>query len=153
MDWIIKAAILNTVWTLWCTQRIPARVVTKFGPNGQPVGWMSRGGFARFFILFPIAIAAFMVYVGRIAGQSLGGLDTAMAHFAAGLSVFFSLLSWCIVRSNRRSPERVDILSLLVSIGVLMVFMFTFIRDISKLSDQTKRATNPPISSRSQPTS
>lgn len=147
MDWIIKAAIVNTIWTLWCTQRVPARVVTRFGPNGQAAGWMSRRGFALFSLFFPIALAAFMVFIGGIAGQSAGAIGPAMNHLAAGLILFFSLITWCIVRSNRSSPERIDVLSLLISIVALMAFVFVFIQDVSKVT-APRHASNIPASSR-----
>jgi hypothetical protein len=132
MDWIVKAAIVNTIWVLWCTQRVPARLVTKFGPNNRAAGTMSRAGFAVFFLVLPLVTAAFMAFIGGVAGQSAIGLAAAMDHFAAGMIIFFSLLAWCIARSNRNSPARLDGASFVVSMIVLMAFTFIFIRDIPK---------------------
>jgi len=140
MDWIVKAAIVNTIWILLCTQRVPARLVTKFGPNNRAAGTMSRGGFAVFFLVFPLVIAGFMSTIGGVAGQSVPGLAAAMDHFAAGMIVFFSLLAWCIVRSNRNSPARLDTPSFLICMAVMMVFTFIFIRDIPKDKNKQKHA-------------
>ena len=140
MDWIVKAAIVNTIWILWCTQRVPARLVTKFGPDNRAAGTMSRGGFAVFFLVLPLLTAAFMGYIGGMAGQSVPGLSVAMDHFTAGMIVFFSLLAWCIVRSNRNSPARLDTPSFLICMAVMTVFVSIFIRDIPKGPAKSKQA-------------
>ena len=137
MNWIIVAAVLNTVWTLWCVQFLPPRVATHFGLRGQADGWMSRKGYAWFSILFPLAMSAFIVYMGRITG-SPGELPTQMEHLAAVLILFFSFLSWCMVRSNRRNPPRIDVMSLLLSIGLLLVYTSIWVSELPK-SGQTNR--------------
>ncbi|MDR3690227.1 MAG: hypothetical protein P4L46_12665 [Fimbriimonas sp.] len=127
MGWIIGAAILNTLWTLWCVQFLPPRVATKFGLTGQACQWMSRKGFARFSILLPIAISALMLSVGK--GEAIG---SEMERMAAGMILFFSFLTWSIVRSNKRTPPQIDYMSLLISIGVLVLFVSLSVGGISK---------------------
>ena len=133
MAWIIGAAILNTLWTLWCAQLLPARIAIRFGLNGEPDGFASRKGFALFSILFPLATSAFLVYIGGVV-HFAGGVADAMEHLAAGFIIFFSLLSWSIVRSNRRSPARMDYPSLLASVAVLLVFVLLLLGGIFKAS-------------------
>ena len=144
MKWIIVATAINTVWTLWCALRAPDRLATRFGPSGQPEGSMSRRGFTLFFLLFPLATAAFVVYIGKLS-HTVAGMPTAMNHFAAGMILFFSLLSWCIMRSNRNSPARIDVPSLLLSIVGLMVVMFLSFRDLSTTSAKPKSSPEAPI--------
>jgi hypothetical protein len=138
MIWIIAAAIVNTLWTLWCVQLLPARVATHFGLGGQPDGWMSRKGFALFSIFFPLAMAAFMMFVARTGP----GMEAPMQHLAAGLILFFSGISWCVVRSNRRAPARMDYPSLLLSVAVLLVFVSFSVGDFAKLGKLSHPATN-----------
>jgi hypothetical protein len=139
MNWIIGAAVLNTLWTLWCVQFLPPRVATHFGLRGQADGWMSRKGYAWFSILFPLALSAFIVYMGGI-GKSLSELTTAMEHLAAGLILFFSALSWCMVRSNKRNPPRIDYLSLFLSIGALLVYTTYWVGGLPKESGKANHA-------------
>jgi hypothetical protein len=138
MVWMIGAAILNTLWTLWCVQFLPPRVATHFGLGGQADGWMSRKGYAWFSILFPLALSAFIVFIGGIT-KSAGEMPTAMEHLAAALIVFFSFLSWTIVRSNRRNPPRIDYPSLFVGIAVLLAFTSFWVRGLPKESGQRNR--------------
>ena len=145
MVWIIWAAILNTVWTRWCLQLLPARIATRFGANGQAAGSMSRVGFAMFFILFPIGLAVFLRTIGGVAG-SVSGMSTAMDHMAAGMILYFSFLSWCIVRSNRSSPPRIDTSSLVIGIVALVVIISFSMRGLTKSSASRHEAEVPIIS-------
>ena len=144
MVWITWATILNTLWTVWCLKLLPARIASRFGPNGQVAGTMSRAGFGFFFILFPVAISAFVVYIGSIE-HAVPGMATAMEHMAAGLTIYFSFLSWCIVRSNRNSPARVDMPSLMVGMFVLIAVMFVSLRGLAGSSARTNHASSAPI--------
>ena len=103
---------------------------------------MSRKGYAWFSILFPLALSAFLVFIGR-GTLPPGGLPTSMEHLAAATILFFSFLTWCIVRSNRRNPARIDYPSLFVSIAVLLVSISLTVGGLSKASSQP---TNPPAS-------
>ena len=87
MGWIIGAAIVNMVWTFWCLQFLPGRIATHFGLNGQPDGFMSRRGFVLFSILFPVALAGFLLYTGSLT-KAVPGMPDAMEQMAAGM--FFS---------------------------------------------------------------
>ena len=118
-----------------------------FGSGGNGEGWTTKRGFALFSILFPVALAAFMVFIGSVA-QFKGELATTMKHLAAELIVFFSLLSWCIVRSNRRTPARIDFPSLLLSIAALTVFILLSIGSFAKLADQKNHLSVPDKNSR-----
>lgn len=82
---------------------------------------MSRKGFALFSILFPLAMAAFLVvYLGGVLPPE-EGLAAAMEKMAAGFILFFSSISWCLVRSNRNAPPRMDYPSLFIGMVALMV--------------------------------
>jgi hypothetical protein len=135
MVWIIGAAVLNTLWTVWCVQFLPARVATHFGLGGQANGWMSRKTFCWFNTLFPLALSAFIVFVGANA-QSSGAMLTEMERLAAGLILFFLFLSWSIVRSNKRNPPQVDYPSLLVGIGALLVYVAVWVGGLPKAVGQ-----------------
>ena len=147
MVWVIRAAILNTIWTLWCIRLLPPRVAVRFGANGQAEGWISRKGFALFSILFPLAQSAFILYIGRVT-QSVQGMTTAMEHLAAGMILFFSFLSWCIVRSNRRRPARIDFVSLMASLVFLTGILIASLSGLSKTSHPPKPTTAPISSSK-----
>ena len=69
-----------------------------------------------------------------------GALGTAMEHIAAGLILFFSFLTWCIVRSNKRNPPRIDYPSLLVSVAALLVFVSLSVGGLSKASAKPDHA-------------
>jgi hypothetical protein len=129
MIWILAAAIVNTLWTLWCAQNLPTRVATHFGLGGNPDGWMSRKSFALFGILFPPAMAVFIVVVSR----SDARIQAPMEHVAAGLILFFSAVSWSIVRSNRKTNVRVDYPSLLLSLAAFIAFIWFSVGGISQL--------------------
>jgi len=133
MAWIIAAAVVNTLWTLWCVRLLPARVATHFGLGGQVDGWMSRKGFALFGILFPLGLAAFLVALGGQTGSSGPGRE-GMEHLAAGLVLFFSCISWTLVRSNRRTPPQCDYPSLFLGLAVLLVFLLLFFSELSRQS-------------------
>jgi hypothetical protein len=139
MGWIVGAGILNTLWTFWCVQLLPLQVAVRFGTTGQAEGWMSRRGFALFSILFPLAMSAFIVFIGGTA-KAVVGLPTAMEHIAAGLTLFFSFLSWCIVRSNRRVPPRVDYPSLFVSLMVLTASITLSLVGVSTTPDKANQS-------------
>lgn len=140
------AAILNTIWTLWCVQFLPPRVATHFGIGGQANGWMSRKGFAWFSILFPLALSVFIVFVGR-GTQSKEAMPTEMERLAAGLILFFSFLTWSIARSNKKSPPRMDYPSLGVSIAALLVYVSLWVGGLSKSSDHENHVATAPNSS------
>ena len=103
--------------------------------------WMSRKGFAAFSIVTPILLSVFLIYIGRTAPESTG-MPMAMEKFAAGFTVFFAFLSWCIVRSNKKSPPKIDYPSLLVSVAVLMVFMALTIGRLPKSSHASSAASS-----------
>jgi len=145
MVWLIGVAILNTVWTLWCVQFLPPRVAAHFGVGGEANGWMSRKGFAWFSILFPIALSAFIVSIGK-STQSPESSPMDMERFATGLVLFFSFLSWSIVRSNKRNPPRVDYPSLLVSIGALLIFVSIWVGGLSKAPSKPNHPSSIPRS-------
>lgn len=139
MAWIIVATILNTVWTLWCVQLLPPRVATHFALGGQPDGWMSRKGYAWFSILFPLVLSAFIAFVGGLT-QDQVDMTTQMQHLAAALIIFFSFLTWCMVRSNRKTPARIDYPSLILSVAALLLFTTFWVGGLPKGANQRNQA-------------
>ena len=141
MSWIVCATIVNIVWTLWCARLLPSRLATHFGIKGQADRFMSKKGFAWFSILTPIVLSVFLVTLGRTI-PSAEGIEPMMEHLAAGLTIFFAFLTWCIVRSNRKTPPRIDYPSLLLSIAILMTFVsFTIGGLPSSKSSQDRKST------------
>lgn len=141
MGWIVAASIINVLWTLWCVRLLPARVATKFGLGGQPEGYMSRKAFAWFSILFPLPMAYFIVFTTSLA-PGPAGMAAAMDKFAAGFILFFSCISWCLVRSNRKSPPRMDFSSLWISLLALAVFSIYSLSGITKGASKSKQVSS-----------
>ena len=108
---------------------------------------MSRRGFAWFSIIFPLPLAYFILFTSTIAPGPVG-MVPAMEKMAAGISLFFSGISWCIVRSNRRSPARIDYPSLLISLLMLTVFSLYSVSGIASGATKSKMATAPNVRSR-----
>lgn len=55
-------------WMAW--SRLPERVVMKFGHNGQPTSWASRGDAMRFDLVFLACSLAFMTVIGFVVSSA-----------------------------------------------------------------------------------
>lgn len=51
-------------WTAW--GRVPERVVMKFGPDGQPRSWASRGDAMTFDLVVLACVLAFITVIGLL---------------------------------------------------------------------------------------
>jgi uncharacterized membrane protein len=151
---------LNTLYIQALAAGLPERVATHFGFDGRPDGWMSRAGFTRFAVAFPVAIALFVLGLGYCARytdpnslhvanaaywrssehyvQACDRLLAALGVLVGGLTVFLAFVWHVMARAQTQEPVRIDKSALIVAALPFAVFVAGWCIWLGRLYDLPK---------------
>jgi uncharacterized membrane protein len=125
---------------------LPERVATHFGASGAPDGWMARGVYGRFIVLFGLGMAAFPQLIGLLMhvlpawtfnlpnrqywlapqrrNATIGRLQVYLAWLGCILLFVISGIHWLTVLANLSPAQHLDTsrtIGLMVIFGVMIL--------------------------------
>jgi hypothetical protein len=138
----------------WSSQQLPQQVATRFGFNGRPVAWMSRGSAIGVFGAFGIGLPLFLVLVSfalpLVPDRSVSMpnreywlaperrdltyayVSRQMLWLACIMVCFMTALTWLTVQANSSTPVQMPTQMFLTTFGVYLaamaVWMLCFVR-------------------------
>ena len=82
-------------WVAW--SRLPARVVMKFGPNGQPIHWATPEDAMKFDLILLAGIAVFLTAIGALTLFARPEKERQLSTALLGCGGFvFVLVNWIL---------------------------------------------------------